>query len=57
MSEVLESGYRITTLFKETVIVKEFIAEGGQGSVYKVEYRGEEKALKWYKKRQLWQRP
>ena len=50
MSEVLESGYRITTLFKETVIVKEFIAEGGQGSVYKVEYRGEEKALKWYKK-------
>lgn len=32
-----------------SVKILEYIAEGGQGCVYKVLYNGEEKALKWYK--------
>ncbi|MCM1330320.1 MAG: protein kinase [Ruminococcus sp.] len=31
------------------VKILQYIAEGGQGCVYKVLYKGEEKALKWYK--------
>ncbi|WP_044149199.1 protein kinase domain-containing protein [Candidatus Epulonipiscium viviparus] len=47
-------GFSIQTLFsKKDIVVKEFLAEGGQGSVYKVLYNGEEKALKWYKKSAL----
>ena len=57
MSEILESGYKVKTLFKEEITVKDFIAEGGQGAVYKVDYRGEEKALKWYKKGSLGNNP
>ena len=30
--------------------VKKYLAEGGQGEVYKVEYGNTDKALKWYKK-------
>ncbi len=50
MSEYLETGSKIKTMFNEEVTVLSFIAEGGQGAVYKVLYKGEEKALKWYKK-------
>ncbi len=32
-----------------SVKILQYLAEGGQGCVYKVLYRGEEKALKWYK--------
>lgn len=49
MSEKLASGFKIRTLFGGTVTVKKFLAEGGQGAVYVVDYNGEEKALKWYK--------
>lgn len=53
MSEVLENGFRIKTLFGGTVKVVKFLAEGGQGGVYLAEYNGEKKALKWYKKGSL----
>lgn len=46
----LEVGKRIKTVSNDTLTVKEFLASGGQGEVYKVTYQGEEKALKWYKK-------
>lgn len=49
MGEKLENGFQVSTIFGATVTVKKFIAEGGQGSVYVVDYNGEEKALKWYK--------
>lgn len=35
-----------------TVRILNYIAEGGQGEVYKVEYQGREYALKWYSKMQ-----
>ena len=50
MSEVLANGFRIKTLFGGTVKVAKYLAEGGQGAVYVVDYNGEKKALKWYKK-------
>lgn len=50
MSEVLEKGFCVKTLFGGVVKVEQFLAEGGQGSVYVVNYNGEKKALKWYKK-------
>lgn len=50
MSEILESGFRVKTLFGGTVKVEKYLAEGGQGRVYIVDYNGQKKALKWYKK-------
>ncbi|OON93389.1 MAG: hypothetical protein ATN31_06320 [Candidatus Epulonipiscioides saccharophilum] len=47
----MEIGISIKTIFsRSSAKVLEFIAEGGQGGVYKVLYNNEEKALKWYKK-------
>ena len=57
MSEVLENGFRIKTLFGGNVKVTKYLAEGGQGSVYVVDYNGEKKALKWYKKSALGKSP
>ena len=45
----LQPGFRIKTMIGKTVTVKSYIAGGGQGDVYVVEYNGTEKALKWYK--------
>lgn len=50
MSEQLQNGFRVKTLFGGTAKVEKYLAEGGQGAVYVVEYNGEKKALKWYKK-------
>ena len=36
-----------------TVVIKEFIGDGGQGEVYKANYNGVDYALKWYKKSYL----
>ena len=57
MSEVLANGFRIKTLFGGTVKVAKYLAEGGQGAVYVVDYNGEKKALKWYKKNALGKNP
>lgn len=57
MSEVLANGFRIKTLFGGTVKVAKYLAEGGQGAVYVVDYNGEKKALKWYKKNALGNNP
>lgn len=57
MSEVLENGFRVKTLFGGTVKVEKFLAEGGQGGVYIAEYNGQKKALKWYKKGSLGANP
>ncbi|GMO34485.1 MAG: hypothetical protein Ta2B_14970 [Termitinemataceae bacterium] len=44
----LPAGYSIKTKLGKNVKVISFIGEGGQGAVYKVDYNGEHKALKWY---------
>jgi DNA-binding helix-hairpin-helix protein with protein kinase domain len=47
----LTKGERIPTIsMTESAEVVEYIAEGGQGEVYKVNYNGRMCALKWYKK-------
>ena len=46
----LPVGFQIGTIYKNTVRVESYIAEGGQGAVYKVDYNGKKMALKWYKK-------
>ena len=49
MSEELSSSFSIRTKLGGTVSSPQFLAEGGQGYVYRVTYNGQEKALKWYK--------
>jgi DNA-binding helix-hairpin-helix protein with protein kinase domain len=44
----LKKGVSIVTKAFKTAIVLEKLGEGGQGTVYKVDYNGEPKALKWY---------
>jgi serine/threonine protein kinase len=44
----LEKGFSIKTKNFKTITVGEKLGEGGQGAVYKVDYDGEPKALKWY---------
>lgn len=47
----LVRGEKIPTIkLTETVEVIEYLAEGGQGEVYKVNYNGKAYALKWYKR-------
>ena len=57
MSEVLENGFLVKTLFGGTVRVEKYLAEGGQGGVYIADYNGQKKALKWYKKGSLGKKP
>jgi len=44
----LKKGYTIQTKNFKKVIVEEKLGEGGQGTVYRVNYNGKTKALKWY---------
>ncbi|MCL2232779.1 MAG: serine/threonine-protein kinase [Treponema sp.] len=44
----LPKGYKIKTKSFKTVTVGEKLGEGGQGAVYRVDYDGSAKALKWY---------
>ena len=53
MSETLQNGFKVKTLFGGTAKVEKYLAEGGQGAVYVVDCDGEKKALKWYKKGSL----
>lgn len=47
----LVRGEKIPTIkLTETAEVIEYLAEGGQGEVYKVNYNGKVYALKWYKR-------
>lgn len=57
MSERLECGFSVKTLFGGNIKVEKFLAEGGQGGVYIAEYNGQKKALKWYKKGSLGSNP
>ena len=50
MDGTLSLGKRLKTSFNNILTVKEFIAEVYEGEIYKVDYKGEEKVLKWYKK-------
>ena len=45
----LKNGTVISTESGESLTIDSFIAEGGQGYVYKVTYKGQPKALKLYK--------
>ena len=53
MNELLENGHIIKTRFGASVKIIRLLGEGGQGWVYLVDYNGQEKALKWYKKSRL----
>lgn len=44
-----EPGKVIRTSDNNSITIVEYIAGGGQGDVYKVNYIGKQKALKWYK--------
>ena len=44
----LPKGYTIQTENGKKVVVGERLGEGGQGAVYRVDYNGQAKALKWY---------
>ncbi|WP_010260751.1 protein kinase domain-containing protein [Treponema primitia] len=44
----LPNGYTTKTKAYKTVKVLQKLGEGGQGAVYKVDYNGHLKALKWY---------
>ena len=44
----LPKGYTIKTKNFKKVVVEQKLGEGGQGAVYKVDYNGQPKALKWY---------
>jgi len=44
----LEKGYTIRTKKFKKVTVDHKLGEGGQGAVYRVDYDGNAKALKWY---------
>lgn len=57
MKEQLEEGFQVKTLFEGTVEIEKFLAQGGQGSVYIVNYNGEKKALKWYTEKGLGDNP
>ncbi len=50
MSELLSPGFTIRTVHGRTVTIERYLGDGGQGTVYRVDYDGEPKALKWYKK-------
>lgn len=50
---MLPNGYVLKSDKKKIIRIISYIAEGGQGEVYKVDYNGEIKALKWYKKSSL----
>lgn len=49
MESKLKIGETLITKRRVQIKVLEELGEGGQGTVYKVEYRGVIKALKWYK--------
>lgn len=53
----LEKGFCVKTLFGGITVVDKFLAEGGQGWIYLVEYQGEQKALKWYKNKGMGETP
>jgi DNA-binding helix-hairpin-helix protein with protein kinase domain len=44
----LQKGFTIKTINFKTVKVDMKLGEGGQGAVYKVDFDGQPKALKWY---------
>ena len=50
MSEIIANGFCVNTINGVNVKVEHFLGEGGQGSVYIVNYNGYKKAMIWYKK-------
>jgi len=49
----LPKGYTIQTKNFNKVTVAQKLGEGGQGAVYRVDYNGQAKALKWYSGKKL----
>ena len=47
--QLFEPGKVIKTVFGAPIKIVKYLASGGQGDVYIVEYGGAKKALKWYK--------
>ncbi|GHV27538.1 hypothetical protein AGMMS4952_09370 [Spirochaetia bacterium] len=44
----LSKGFTIATKNFKNITVESKLGEGGQGAVYRVDYDGRPKALKWY---------
>ena len=44
----LKVGSELKTADFKSVVIENVLGEGGQGIVYKVNYNGQPKALKWY---------
>lgn len=57
MNEILNPGTTIKTEYGGTVEIIKYLAEGGQGYVYVVDYNGKQMALKWYKPNGLGKEP
>ena len=51
---VFSKGQRIKTASGGELEIVDFLGAGGQGAVYKVNYCGEELALKWYHSNRLY---
>jgi DNA-binding helix-hairpin-helix protein with protein kinase domain len=49
----LEKGFSVQTKHYKKVVVQQKLGEGGQGAVYRVNYDGKPKALKWYTGKRL----
>ncbi|MCR5734740.1 MAG: hypothetical protein K6G22_09070 [Lachnospiraceae bacterium] len=47
---IFEKGIRVVDENDSPVTIVRFIADGGQGEVYQVSYKGNDYALKWYSK-------
>ena len=50
---LFDPGKVIKTDFGAPIKIVKYLASGGQGDVYIVEYGGKKKALKWYKPQAL----
>lgn len=57
MSQILSKGFKIKTKLGRTITIKSYIAGGGQGDVYVIDYNGSDKALKWYKPNGMGKKP
>ena len=57
MRERLKKGKKLKTILGEEVVIDGWLAEGGQGDVYRVAYGGETKVLKWYKPQKMGKDP
>lgn len=57
MYETFPNGFSIRTFLGNTVTVEDYLAEGGEGIIYLVDYNGKKKVMKWFRKHALGRDP